>query len=294
MFKDKTQALAGATAIFLITIGIVQIVLGETYSKSVALTANGVDCVGDGFVSGVVWVGLSFFRKPADQKFHFGYYKLENLASVAAAIVMVILAGYIAFRSYEQLIDPHEVKVPLLGAGIAMFAAIVAVGIGTYKFMKERKGNLKSAKLEAFNTIKDGTASFLAVVALILSWAGFTIADAIIGFIIALIIVSIAFMAIREASLVLIDACDKACIDMRMVILNIANDHPKVKGARIARLRQSGPFYMGELDIEVDEDMTIKEIEKIKKELHKQLKKDIADIDRLTIIAMASDGEHER
>ena len=73
LLVDKVQNIAGLTVIILVVLGIIQIILGETISKSVALTANGIDCIGDGFVSGIVWVGLRFFRKPADHRFHYGY-----------------------------------------------------------------------------------------------------------------------------------------------------------------------------------------------------------------------------
>ena len=113
-FVEKADKLTGITTIILIVLGIIQIILGETISKSVALTANGIDCIGDGFVSGVVWIGLMFFKKPADQRFHYGYFKMENLASGFAALVMIGLAIYIVIRSYYQLIDPHPVELPII------------------------------------------------------------------------------------------------------------------------------------------------------------------------------------
>ena len=215
---ENADRLAGVTTFSLIALGVIQIILGETISKSVALTANGVDCIGDGFVSGVVFLGLKVFRRPADHKFNYGYYKIENLASIAAAIVMVVLAAYIGFRSYNQLINPHPVKLPIIGAVVALIAAFIALALGIYKYSKSRKSNMSSVKLEAFNTIKDGTASGLTVVALILSSYGYIAADAIAGFIIAAIIVTIGFASIKEASYMLVDACDKECIDRSYVI----------------------------------------------------------------------------
>ena len=49
----KVQSIAGLTVVILVVLGIIQIVLSATISKSVALTANGIDCIGDGFVSRV-------------------------------------------------------------------------------------------------------------------------------------------------------------------------------------------------------------------------------------------------
>ncbi len=61
---DHTETIAAVTTVLLVGLGVLQIILGETISRSVALTANGIDCIGDGFVSGIVWAGLRFFKRP--------------------------------------------------------------------------------------------------------------------------------------------------------------------------------------------------------------------------------------
>jgi len=282
---ENADKLAGITAFSLISLGILQIILGETISKSVALTANGVDCIGDGFVSGVVFLGLKVFRRPADHKFHYGYYKIENLASIAAAIVMVILATYIGFRSYNQLINPHSVELPILGAIVALIAAFIALSLGIYKYKKGRKSNMNSVKLEAFNTIKDGTASGLTVVALVLSSFGYIIADAIAGFIIAAIIVTIGFASIKEASYMLVDACDSECIDRSYVIKKIAEEIENVESAHVVRLRRSGPIYQGELEIKIPCDFTIKDFNTIKRDIIKKVQNVFPEVEKLTITA---------
>ncbi len=282
---SDTKNMAGFTALFLVGIGVVQVVLGATISKSVALTANGIDCIGDGFVSSVVWVGLRFFRRPADGRFHYGYYKLENLASVAAAAIMVLLALYIGFRSYLQITDPHPIQTPLLGAVVALVAAIVAIVLGVIKIRRGRRSRLSSVKLEAFNTVKDGAASLLAVVALILASYGYTLADAIVGFIIAVIILSIGFAAIKEAGYMLADACDTACVDQSMVIQNLVARIEGIKKAHLVRLRRTGPVYQGELVVLVPGEMTIAEVEEVKREIDSVLRENIPDLGNLTIIA---------
>lgn len=284
-FIESADRLAGITAVTLIGLGVIQIILGETISKSVALTANGVDCIGDGFVSAVVFLGLKVFRKPADQKFHYGYYKMENLASIAAAIVMILLAAYIGFRSYNQLINPHEVQLPLLGAVVASIAAIIAIGLGLYKYINGKKSNMGSVKLEAFNTIKDGVASGLTVVALILSSIGFVIADAIVGFIIAGIIVTIGFASIKESSYMLVDACDGECIDRSYVIKRIAEEFENVETAHVVRMRRAGPIYQGEIEIKVPCDLTIKEFNKVKNNIIKKVQGTFPEVEKLTITA---------
>ena len=286
----KSDNLAAITTLTLVILGIVQVILGETISKSVALTANGIDCIGDGFVSAVVWVGLLFFKKPANEKFHYGYYKLENFASAVAALVMMGLAMYIVFRSYTQLINPQAINTPVLGAVVAFLAAIIAIGLGCYKYIKCRKSNMSSVKLEAFNTIKDGTSSGLAVLALILISMGFLIADAIVGFIIAGIIVTIGFSAIKESSYMLVDACDMECIDRGSMIKKIAEDVENVESASLIRLRKSGPIYQGELEISLSHDLTIRDFNIAKNKITKKVHAVFPEVERLTITLVDKDN----
>ncbi len=282
----KADRFAGYTSVILIILGITQIIFGEFFTKSIALTANGIDCIGDGFVSAVVWIGLMYFKKPANKRFNYGYYKMENLASGIAAIVMIGLAIYIAFRSYNQLINPHTVETPIIGAIIAFIAAVIALTLGFYKYFKNKKTKMSSVKLESLNTIKDGAASGLTVVALILSSQGIFIADGIAGLIIAVIIVSIGFSSIKESSYMLIDACDSECIDRSSSIKQIAEEYREVKYAHIVRLRKSGPVFQGEMEIEVSEDMAIKEFNKIKKDIQNRIKEIFPEIERITITAI--------
>lgn len=288
MIREKLSRpdyLAGITALALILLGIVQILFGELWAKSVALTANGFDCIGDGFVSATVWAGLRVYERPADERFHFGYYKIENLASIAAAIVMMILAGYIVFRSYNQLINPHPVKLPLIGIELALFAAFVALGLGWYKHKKGGSGNLGSVKLDAFNTVKDGIASGLTVVALIAASFGFIIADAIAGFIIAGIIVSIGIVAIKESSYMLVDACDNDCIIQGDLIRRITRNIAEIEEAHLIRLRRTGPVLQGELEIIVPGNMNISRLYEIRQQIITEAKQKIPNLDRLSIVA---------
>jgi cation diffusion facilitator family transporter len=286
---NRTETVAAITTVSLIGLGLLQVILGETVSRSVALTANGFDCIGDGFVSGIVWVGLRFFKKPADHRFHFGYYKVENLASIAATFVMFFLAGYIILRSYYQLVTPRDVQLPLIGAVVASIAGFVAIGLGLYKFIKGKHTNMSSVRLDAFNTIKDGSTSFLTVAALVLSSLGISVADSVIGFIIAGIIVTIGFAAIKEASYMLVDACDGDCLMYGLLIKTYAERVKGVQAAQVVRLRRTGPVIQGELEITVPGTMSVSELHSIQTEIIRTSSEKIQELERLTITAVPSE-----
>ena len=282
-FAEKSGSSAGITTVVLVALGVVQIILGSTISKSVALVANGIDCIGDGFVSAVVWVGLRFFRKPADDRFHYGYFRIENLASIAAAGVMMALATYIVLRSYSRLRNPEPIQSPLLGGTVAFIAAVIAWALGIRKYLRGRRSSMGSVKLEAFNTIKDGTASFLAVVALLLASSGYPSADALVGFVIAGVIITIGFAAVKESSLMLVDACDGICVERGLAIRLLAEQVDGVHAARIVRLRRTGPVFQGELEIAVSPGMSVGQFDEIRSRIQKDVVARFPEIARLSI-----------
>lgn len=282
----SAEKAAGVTIVLLVGLGVIQVVIGEGVAKSVALTANGIDCIGDGFVSAIVWVGLKFFKRSADSKFHYGYYKIENLASVAAAVVMMLLAAYVGYRAYMQFVNPHEIQVPIIGAAVALVAALTAWGIGIQKLLKGKKLGLDSVKLDALNTIKDGTSSFLAVIALVLSAKGYPVADAVAGFVIAIIILSIGITTIKEAGYILVDACDSECFITRLEIQSLAESLTAVESAHFVRLRRTGPVIQGEIEIGVSGDMSVREAHNLRLTIQDLVKKRFSDVERLTVMAV--------
>ncbi len=283
---DNVATSAGATVILLMALGVLQIGLGEQILHSVSLTANGIDCIGDGFVSSILWVGLRMFRKPADERFHYGYYKIENLASAGAAIVMFVLATYIGYRSYLQLTEPHEISFPLLGIVVAFVAALSAWILGFYKYRRGAKSGLPSMKLEAVNTIKDGTASFFTVVALIFSAYGYPVVDAIAGFVIAVVIVSIGFATVKEAGSMLVDACDAECLIKGRAIQHMVQEITGGVEAHVVRLRRTGPYLQGELEIVVDESMTVGELDAVRKKIQDAVHETFPELEHLTVVAV--------
>jgi cation diffusion facilitator family transporter len=278
------ERLAALTTLSLVGFGVVQILLGELVSRSVVLTANGIDCVGDGFVSGIVWVGLLFMKKPANERFHFGYYKFENLASLGAAMVMFVLATYILVRSYGQLVAPVAVQAPLLGAVVAGVSAVVALGLGVYKWRLGRGLKLSSGRLEAVNTMKDGTTSTLTVLTLVLVSFGFNF-DPYVGFIMAGVIYSVGVAAIKESGFVLLDACDGECVSLGMVVRQIALGIPGVSAAHVVRLRPTGPVFFGEIELTVPREMTVERFDAIRLEFSRRVKERAPEIESLSVVA---------
>ena len=201
------QKIAKISVITLVGIGIVELLIGQICGSVVA-TADGLDSLSDAMISFIVFTGLVIAGRPADKKFHFGYYKVESFAALMAAIGMIVVGLIILYQSSASLLQhKHEIHQPIL----TMIVLVAASVISLYRAIQMRnianRDNLLSLKTDAKNSIKDGSASvvgFLSV--LIATQFGFSQMDAIGGIIIAGYIFSVAYVSLRQSSLILVDS----------------------------------------------------------------------------------------
>jgi len=281
------RKIAKLSVITLISIGIAELITGY-FSGSVVAFADGVDSISDAMISFIVYVGLGFTHRPADKKFQFGYHKVESFAAMIAAIGMILIGCFITYHSYEGLVDPKEIKQPI----VTMIVLAVAGTISTYRALQMRnianKYNLLSLKTDAKNSIKDGSASLIGFLSvLIASQFGFLQADAIGGMVIAGYIFSVAYISLKQSSLILIDAWhNPATIDY--VTKAVEEKFDGGVKVRSVKLRQTGMVSQAEVHIEMDGNRPLREVENILLKTELVIKSKIPTMYRVLVVPHAS------
>src|SRR5919109_1912043 len=119
------QRIAKISVVTLIGIGVAELATGYI-SGSVVATADGLDSISDATISFIVLLGLRIAHRPPDKKFHFGYHKVESFAALMAAIGMVIIGVLIFYHSYQSLVQPHEIKQPILTLVVLAVAGAIS------------------------------------------------------------------------------------------------------------------------------------------------------------------------
>lgn len=275
------ERIARLSTYTLLAIGAVEIFVG-LLSDSVGLTADGLDSLADAVISFIVWFGLRISKKAPDKKFHYGYFRVENFSALITALVMVVIALGILYQAYQRFLSPRELAYPLL----AMITLLGAGSISLYRAIQmeriSKRYSLLSLKAGAYNSIKDSSASFIVFFSLLASHLGFHQMDAIGGMIIAVFILSVAYIAIKESSLVLVDACH--CPELIEEIKTIIEGKYKLQ-VREIRMRRVGPYLTGELSIYVDGNMTLYKVSELRSAIKRDIRKEINGIERLTITA---------
>ena len=253
-------------------VGTVEVFIG-LFTLSVALVADGIQSFADAVVSLIVWIGLRISRRAPDGKFHFGYYQFETFSSVVAAVFMGVLGGVVLYESYRELLNPTQ----LINAELAMVVALAATAVSSvllvYKTRAARKYGSLALKTDASNSIKDVLTSVTAFIGIALSkYLNIVQSDAIAGIIISFFVFTMVYTIVKEASLVLMDACQ--CSEILTDIEEVAKSVKHVKHVHSIRMRKLGSYLIGDMYVAVDADMTVREADQIASEVEALVKQE--------------------
>ena len=281
------QRIAKISVITLISIGIAELLMGYV-SGSVVATADGVDSMSDAMISFIILLGLRFARRPADRKFQFGYHKVESFAAMIAAIGMILIGAFIAYHSYEGFIHPKEIQRPIL----TMIVLAIAGAISLHRAFQMRKiankYNLLSLKTDAKNSIKDGSASVLGFLSVLLATQfGFLQADAIGGMVIAGFIFSVAYVSLKQSSLILVDAWHNP-VSVDYIKKLVQKKFEGDINVRSIKLRQTGMISQAEIHVEVDGTKPFNDLEMILLNTEKLIKSNIPNMDTVLVVPHAN------
>jgi cation diffusion facilitator family transporter len=278
------QKVAKISVITLLSIGIAEIIMGQI-SGSVVATADGIDSLSDAMISFIVLVGLNIAHRPADRNFPFGYHKVESFAALIAAIGMVGIGVFILYHSYQALLHPMEIRLPLL----TMIVLASASGISLHRAFQmnsiANKYNLLSLKTDAKNSIKDGSASVIGFISVFIATQfGLLQMDAIGGMIIAGYIFSVSYISLKQSSLILVDSWQNP--KLTEMVKRIVEEKFKEENVRVKSvlLRPAGAMAQAEVHLEIDGNKRLADVELLLVRIEMAIRSQIPVISRISSI----------
>jgi cation diffusion facilitator family transporter len=278
------QKIAKISVFTLLGIGVAELIMGQL-SGSVVATADGIDSMSDAMISFIVLLGLRIAQRPPDKKFHFGYGKVETFAAMLAAIGMIIIGSIIAYHSYDSFVQPRVIHHPLA----TMIVLAVASAISLYRAVQMRvianRYQILSLKTDAKNSIKDGSASVVGFFSILIATQfGFLQADAIGGMIIAGYIFSVAYLSLRQSSLILVDAWHSPKItELVKKIIEEKFGYEQIT-VKSVLLRSAGMINQAEVHVEVDGNKPLRDIELLSGEIQNSIRSEIPTMERISVI----------
>ena len=105
------------------TIMVVQIV-GAIFTGSLALLADAAHMFTDASALVIALIAAAVAARPADDRRTFGYQRAEVFGALINAIILILLAGWVAFEAVGRLLNPGETEVV---GGLMLVVAVVGL-----------------------------------------------------------------------------------------------------------------------------------------------------------------------
>lgn len=276
---------------FVALIGVAKGYVGLS-TGSVSLTAQAVDSVTDLLALAAVYLGLRISRRRPSDTFPYGYYRVETLASLFTAVIILVTGVELLRESVSQALDSTPIGSPLEAKATAAASIPVLLLLARYIGGIGEEINSKSLQGQAAEFRADALSSALVLVGVVSSQLGFAYADGLVGAFISLIILRVGASISWEALLVLMDAVSdpEKMILMREEALKVVG----VLGVEKARIRRSGPVCLGQLSIFVDERLSVEEGHRIAEKVERRIKERFPEVESLLIRVEPSEREELR
>ncbi|MCD4813883.1 cation diffusion facilitator family transporter [bacterium] len=143
-------------------------------SGSIALIADAIHSLSDLATDGVVFIGVKFGAKPADDTHPYGHGKIETMAALVIAGILVSAGAAIAWKAGQAFIAASSVTI----SWAVLATAGLSVGLKEWLFRKTlkvaRQTHSSALKANAWHHRTDALSSlvvFIGAVA-VMCWAG--------------------------------------------------------------------------------------------------------------------------
>jgi cation diffusion facilitator family transporter len=258
-----------STAIGIVVSAVLAIIkgVGGVLGNSYALIADAIESASDVFTSAMLWFGLRWSLRPADNDHPYGHGKGEALIALGIGIVLVAAAIVIGIKSIQNIITPH--KVPEAYTLIILIVVILAKEV-LYRFVLKTGNEINSGavKADAFHHRSDAitsAAAFIGISIGLIGGPGYEVADDYAALFAGVVIVINACLIARPAIGELLD--EDLDPKLNHEIVTVAQQVQKVAKVEQCRIRKMGSSKIADLHIWVDKDLTVQEGHRISHEV---------------------------
>lgn len=190
------------------TVMVIQ-VIGALLSGSLALLADAAHMFTDSSGLVIALIASVVAARPADDRRTFGYQRAEVFGAMLNAVILIVLATWVAFEGIGRLINPSEVEIAGGLMLVVAIAGLTANAISMWLLSRAQRTsiNVRGAYLEVMGDLIGSVAVIVAAIVILLT--GWMPADAIASLFIAAMILPRAIALLREVFSVLSESAPK-------------------------------------------------------------------------------------
>jgi len=191
---------------------------GGIVSNSLSLLSDALHNLSDTFATFIAFLATRVGKKDANTKKTFGYKRIEILAAMLNAVILIVICIYLFKEAYERIQNPEPINslIVIVVAMLGLLANVLAVTI----LRKDSKKNI-NVKAAYVHLIGDSLSSVLVIIAAVaiqifeIYWI-----DPIITVLIGLYLIREGFVILKEAVNILMQATPEN-IDLEKIKMKV-------------------------------------------------------------------------
>ena len=245
-------------------------------SGNVSLKADAIHTSANLLTIAAAYFGLHIAKRGENERFPYGYYKAETITTLFISFVIIALGANVGHEAYTHIGQAPGLQYGYLAMGAALFASIGAFLIYMYEAKAGKELNSQSLLVNAKESLADTVSSLVVFASVILSYFKIPYLPAIIGLIIAAMVIGIGISAAKNSILVLMDSgVDPNLLrDIRESLYSVRG----VLDIRSMKLRRSGPFIIAEATIGISADLRLEDAYTIAKSAEDTVKREFPEV----------------
>ena len=266
MKRDKAIILTSVKGIFTnIFLVIFKMIVG-LLAKSTAIVLDALNNLSDVLSSVATIIGIKLSNKAPDKEHPYGHGRIEYFTTMVVAIIILVTGVTALFESISKIINPIKPEYSIYTLIIVIIAIITKIVLGTYVKKKGKEFDSDTLIASGNDAIFDSILSLSTLIGALIFIIGHINVEGYIGLIISSFIIKSAIEMFKDP---INDIIGKRINEeLKGKIVNEIKKYNEVKGVYDLILHNYGPLTMiGSVHIELDDDMTAKEIHTLSKKI---------------------------
>ena len=124
-------------------------------TSSMSITADGLNNLSDGASSVVTLLGFKLAEKPADRKHPYGHARIEYIAGLTVAVMILFIGLELGKSSVEKLIDPEPIEFSFTAVWVLCASILVKLFMMLFNLKMGRKINSNALLATAADSRND-------------------------------------------------------------------------------------------------------------------------------------------
>jgi cation diffusion facilitator family transporter len=237
-------------------------------SGSVALLADTIHNFADAATAIPLWIAFACARLRPSRRFPYGYGRVEDLAGVTIVLVILASAVIAGYQAVMRLLQPEPVGYVWAVAGAAILGFLGNEAVAVFRIRVGREIGSAALVADGYHARADGLTSLAVLGGAAGVWAGYPLADPIVGLLITAAILVLVWQAARAVLTRMLDGVEPEALD---AVAHAAGHVPGVRDVAEVRGRWVGHRLAFELNVVVDGELTVAEGHGIAKKVRHQI-----------------------